>query len=39
MKLSDSMKPKFQAKGEKGIVKEHTSIEAGFDKSEKEREE
>ena len=38
-KSSDSMKPKFRAEGEKGIVEEHTSIEAGFDKSEKEREE
>ena len=39
VKLSDSMKPSFRAKDEKGIVEEHTSIEAGLEQSEKEREE
>ena len=39
VKSSDSMKPRFRAKGEKGIVEEHMSIEEGLEQSEKEREE
>ena len=38
VKSSDSMKRRFRAKGEKGIVEEHTSIKAGLEQSEKDRE-
>ena len=36
---SESMSPRLPAEGAKGIVDEHTSIEGGLGRSEKEREE